>query len=501
VLRAHVMFLRGQVGALAGELQAGIADIEASGVALARLSPADVVRVEELERQGVFASRTEIEGHLAGVLAAAGRVEEALARTQAIIDRAVGIPGRAWWGRAIALALAGRASEAREAYVIARDAAQRVSDGSSVVIMYLYQLSNVEMPYGTDNLVERSRIAREAEAAWHRVGGAHGDVSPRIAWLPILQIEGEWAAARALASSGIRPRATSERDLTSATVLAQLASAQGDVALAWELVHALLPSGSQTTPGHLDFAHALPLMRVAVTLCLDHDDLAVAQAWLDAHDRWLAWSGALLGQADGQNAWASYALAAGDLSRARHCVTRALALASEPRQPLALLTAHRLAGIVESHAGRVVEARHHLEAALALADACLSPYERALTRLAAADLGLRAGAIGQAEAALDDARSVFARLGAVPALARVGALATRLSDQSSVMQRIAPAGLSLREIEVLRLLASGRNNREIAETLFLSVRTVERHITNVYAKIGAQTRAEAIVFAHLHSLI
>ena len=62
----------------------------------------------------------------------------------------------------------------------------------------------------------------------------------------------------------------------------------------------------------------------------------------------------------------------------------------------------------------------------------------------------------------------------------------RLNEHVSVMERIAPAGLSPREIEVLQLLASGRNNREIAETLFLSVRTVERHITNLYAKIGAR---------------
>ena len=65
-------------------------------------------------------------------------------------------------------------------------------------------------------------------------------------------------------------------------------------------------------------------MRVAVTLCLDRDDLAAARAWLDAHDRWLAWSGAVLGRADGQCAWASYCLAAGDLGQARHHATQAL---------------------------------------------------------------------------------------------------------------------------------------------------------------------------------
>ena len=69
------------------------------------------------------------------------------------------------------------------------------------------------------------------------------------------------------------------------------------------------------------------------------------------------------------------------------------------------------------------------------------------------------------------------------------------------MQRTAPVGLSPREIKVLRLVANGRSNREIAETLFLSARTVERYITNLYAKIGVQGRSEAMAFAHEHALL
>ena len=61
-----------------------------------------------------------------------------------------------------------------------------------------------------------------------------------------------------------------------------------------------------------------------------------------------------------------------------------------------------------------------------------------------------------------------------------------------------PAGITAREAEVLRLLAAGRTSREIGEELFLSVRTVERHVTNVYAKIGAHGRAEATAFAIRH---
>lgn len=66
--------------------------------------------------------------------------------------------------------------------------------------------------------------------------------------------------------------------------------------------------------------------------------------------------------------------------------------------------------------------------------------------------------------------------------------------------RDTPARLTAREVEVLRLLAEGRTNVEIAEALFLSVRTVERHVANTYAKIGARGRASATAYALTHHL-
>jgi pimeloyl-ACP methyl ester carboxylesterase/DNA-binding CsgD family transcriptional regulator len=64
-----------------------------------------------------------------------------------------------------------------------------------------------------------------------------------------------------------------------------------------------------------------------------------------------------------------------------------------------------------------------------------------------------------------------------------------------------PHGLTEREVEVLRHLAGGKTNGEIAEELFVSVRTVERHIANIYAKIGARGRANATAYALTHNLI
>ncbi len=58
-----------------------------------------------------------------------------------------------------------------------------------------------------------------------------------------------------------------------------------------------------------------------------------------------------------------------------------------------------------------------------------------------------------------------------------------------------PNGLTQREVEVLSLIADGKTNREIAKDLVLSGRTVERHIANLYSKIGVRNRSEATVFA------
>jgi DNA-binding NarL/FixJ family response regulator len=59
----------------------------------------------------------------------------------------------------------------------------------------------------------------------------------------------------------------------------------------------------------------------------------------------------------------------------------------------------------------------------------------------------------------------------------------------------APAGLSSREVEVLRLVAAGRSNRDIAEELTISLNTVDRHVSNILTKTGATNRAEAASFA------
>ena len=64
-----------------------------------------------------------------------------------------------------------------------------------------------------------------------------------------------------------------------------------------------------------------------------------------------------------------------------------------------------------------------------------------------------------------------------------------------------PLGLSPREIEVLRLVAAGKSNREIAEALIISTNTVDRHVSHILAKIGAANRAEAAAYAAKQRLL
>jgi DNA-binding CsgD family transcriptional regulator len=256
-----------------------------------------------------------------------------------------------------------------------------------------------------------------------------------------------------------------------------------------------LPAGPATAPGTVVFFDtATPVQRVAITLALDAGDLTTAREWLRAHDRWMTWSGAVPGQSEGQALWAQYHRQSGGGEAAYTHAGNALARATEPRQPLALLAAHRLLGELDTEAGQFVDAARHLDASLALADACAAPYERALTLLAMARAHAARGDRVGALRLLDEVRTIGAPLGATPMLACAEMLARRLTAAAQSPPTY-PAGLSSREIEVLRLLAAGHSNAAIAGLLSVSVRTVTTHLTAIYTKLGVPSRSAAMRFA------
>jgi DNA-binding CsgD family transcriptional regulator len=248
------------------------------------------------------------------------------------------------------------------------------------------------------------------------------------------------------------------------------------------------------------YGDALALQELAAALATDAGDLTAARAWLEAHDRWTAWGDTVLGRAEGQLGWATYYRAEGDADRASAHAQDALAHASDPRQPLTLLAAHRLLGELATDARRFGDAETHLGEALAVADACTAPYERAQTQLAMAALRAQTGETDRAQSLLVEAHATFAALGAGPALARTDLLASGLASAPMPHRPAYPAGLSAREVEVLRLLAAGLANRAIAERLFIGERTVETHTRAIYNKIGVSSRTAATRFAIEHDL-
>jgi len=122
-----------------------------------------------------------------------------------------------------------------------------------------------------------------------------------------------------------------------------------------------------------------------------------------------------------------------------------------------------------------------------------APYETARVRVAVARACRELGDDETATIELAAARDVFDRLGAIPDRDQV--------DQLAGMPPPVPGGLSPRELEVVRLVAAGATNREIAERLGISGRTVDRHVSNIFAKLDVASRAAATAFAYEHRLV
>ena len=101
---------------------------------------------------------------------------------------------------------------------------------------------------------------------------------------------------------------------------------------------------------------------------------------------------------------------------------------------------------------------------------------------------------------LDESFSITQELGMPPLKERVLALRERAETQVSKAP-VYPDGLTQREVEVLRLVAAGKSNPEIAEELYISPRTVTTHVSNILNKINAANRAEAATYASLHGLL
>ena len=95
---------------------------------------------------------------------------------------------------------------------------------------------------------------------------------------------------------------------------------------------------------------------------------------------------------------------------------------------------------------------------------------------------------------LEAARSTFQELGAMPDLARAQSLSRKTESRPA-------GGLTARELDVLRLVATGKTNRAVAADLSVSEKTVARHVSNIFSKLGLSSRAAATAYAYEHDLV
>lgn len=177
-------------------------------------------------------------------------------------------------------------------------------------------------------------------------------------------------------------------------------------------------------------------------------------------------------------------LALGDRDAAAGAVTELRTIAETLATDALRAPAALAEGLLAAAAGDHEAARRSLEDAVDLYERSGAPFDAARARF---ELARTLRALERFAAAQDEAQA------AARALRELGAALERGTDGGT-----SPDGLTLREREVLRLVAQGRSNQEIAVELVLSVRTVERHISNVYAKIGASgttARAAAASYA------
>lgn len=291
----------------------------------------------------------------------------------------------------------------------------------------------------------------------------------RVHRAQVLQTRGEWGRAEDEALGACR-------DMVGVDVwavadghyeVAEVRRLRGDLAGAEAAYTLANEAGRDPQPG-------LALLRLAQGR-IDAARAAIAAA--------LAPEGNRLGQAPLHAAQAEIALAAGEVTlaeaSAQEVVDTAVAFDSAGLRA----EGNRCLGAVRLAQGRAVEAMALLRSAFNSWQELEAPYDAARTRLLLADAYL---ALGDTDAAMRErgaAQACFARLGVVTA--RDGR----------------PKGLTPREVEVVRLIAAGDSNRVIAEKLVLSPRTVARHVSNIFCKVGATSRSGVTAFAYDNDLM
>jgi ATP/maltotriose-dependent transcriptional regulator MalT len=295
----------------------------------------------------------------------------------------------------------------------------------------------------------------------------------------IMQLQGAWQSAldeaERVGAQGVLNQRASGRAMC---VRGDLHRLRGDFHAAEEAYRAAAKRGNEPQPG-------LALLRLAQ---------GNAVAAIAAIRRVAGETEPSLERAALLPAYVEIALAAGEVEEAARACDDLTAISREHGTEALGAMSASARGAVTLARGDAAAALTALREALRAWQELEAPYEaarvRVLVGLACAELGDGDGSALELEAA----HGVFEELGAEPDRARVASLLAPDRARS-------PHGLSARELQVLRLLASGETNKAIASQLVLSERTVDRHVSNLYAKLGVSSRAAATAYAYEHRLL
>jgi DNA-binding CsgD family transcriptional regulator/tetratricopeptide (TPR) repeat protein len=296
----------------------------------------------------------------------------------------------------------------------------------------------------------------------------------------IMQLLGTWPEAMEAAQNACARSQGFDRRATAAALYqeAEVHRLKGDFAAAEQAYQGASQLGLEPLPG-------LALLRV-VQGRIDAAVTAIRRVAGTTTDRLKRMS--LL------PAYIEIMLTAGDVQDARNACAELEEIAASIDTSAPAAIAAQACGAVNLAEGNAQAALGSLRHAFEVWQRIDAPYAAARVRVL---IGLTCRALGDEDGAgleLAAARSVFERLGAAPDLARIDPLMKGTSSGDT-------HGLTSRELQVLRLVATGETNKMIAGRLCLSEKTIDRHVSNIFTKLDVSSRAAATAFAYRHKLV